>query len=86
MSSILHFVVIVLRDSPCEEIAKRETCPIFERGQIAGACLAGGSVSETATLLGVSRMTVSKVMSAQMNHVKTISVKRNSGYISTLTE
>jgi IS30 family transposase len=34
----------------------------FERGQIVDACLAGASVTRTATLLGVSRATVSKVM------------------------
>jgi predicted transcriptional regulator len=51
----------------------------FEREQIVGARVAGASVIKTATLLGVSRATVSKVMSAHTNHGKTISVKRNSG-------
>jgi hypothetical protein len=36
----------------------------FERGQIIGACLAGASVTESTTLLGVLRATVSEVMSA----------------------
>jgi predicted transcriptional regulator len=58
----------------------------FERGQIVGALLAGASVSKTAALLGVSRATDSKVMSAYTNHEKTTSVKRNSGLKSTLTE
>jgi predicted transcriptional regulator len=51
----------------------------FERGQIFGACLAGASVTKPATLLGVSRVTVSKVISAYKNHGKTTSAKRNSG-------
>jgi uncharacterized membrane protein (DUF485 family) len=57
----------------------------FERGQIVGARLAGASVINTAILLGVLRMMVSKVMSAYTNHGKT-SAKRNSGRKSTLTE
>jgi hypothetical protein len=51
----------------------------FERGQIIGACLAGTSVTKTDTLLGVSRATGFKVMSAYKNNGKTTSVKRNSG-------
>jgi IS30 family transposase len=58
----------------------------FERGQIVGARLAGASVIKIATLLGVSRATVSEVMLACTNHVKTTSTKRNSGRKSTLTE
>jgi hypothetical protein len=34
----------------------------FERGQIVGACLAGASVIKTATLFGVLRVEISKVM------------------------
>jgi predicted transcriptional regulator len=50
----------------------------FGRGQIILVRLAGTSVIQTATLLGVSRATVSKVMLAYTNYGKT-SVKRNSG-------
>jgi predicted transcriptional regulator len=58
----------------------------FERGQIVGARLVGASVTKSATLLGVSRATVSKVMSAHTNHRKSTSAKRNRGRISTVTE
>jgi predicted transcriptional regulator len=51
----------------------------FERGQIVGARLAGAPVTKTATVLGVSRATVSKVMSAYTNHGKATSVKRKCG-------
>jgi hypothetical protein len=58
----------------------------FRRGQIVGARLAGASAIKTATLLGVSKATVSKVMSAYTNHGKATSAKRNCWRTSTLTE
>jgi predicted transcriptional regulator len=51
----------------------------FETVQIDSMHLAGTSVTKTATLLGVPRATVSKVMSSYTNHGKTISANRNSG-------
>jgi predicted transcriptional regulator len=56
----------------------------FERGQIVGARLAAASVTKTATLLGVSRATVSK--STYTNHGKATSAKTNSQRKSTLTD
>jgi biotin operon repressor len=58
-------------------------CPNFEREQIVSARLVGASLIKTATLLGILRAAVSKVMSAYTNRGKTISVKRNSGRKST---
>jgi transposase len=58
----------------------------FERVQIVDARLAGVSLIKPAILLGVSRATVSKVMSAYTNHGKTTSAKRNSERKSTMTE
>jgi transposase len=54
----------------------------FERGHIVGARFAGATV----TLLGVSRATVSKIMSAYTNHETTTLAKRNSGRKSTMAE
>jgi IS30 family transposase len=58
----------------------------FERGQIVSALLVGASVTITTTLLGVSIATISKVMLAHTNHLKTTSAKRDSGRNSTLRE
>jgi transposase len=59
----------------------------FEKSKIVGARLAGASVTKAATSLGVSRATVSEVMSAYMtHHGKTASAKRNNGPTSTLTD
>jgi hypothetical protein len=51
----------------------------FGTGHIVGARLAVASVIKTATLLSLSRATVSKVTTAYTNHVKTPSARRNSG-------
>jgi transposase len=58
----------------------------FERQQIVDEHLAGASVTKTATLLGVLRVTVAKVMLAYTNHGKTTPMKRNSGRKLTLTK
>jgi transposase len=58
----------------------------FERGQIVGVLSAGISVTKTATLLGVSKVTVYKDKSAYTNHGKTTSAKKNSERQSTLTQ
>jgi transposase len=51
----------------------------FQRGYIYVACLGGVSVTKAATLFGVLRATVSKVMSAYMNRGKTTSAKESTG-------
>ena len=51
----------------------------FQGWQNVGVRLAGSSITKLATLLGVSRAAVSKVMTAYTNHGKTSSAKRNSG-------
>jgi predicted transcriptional regulator len=71
-------------DNPCERIVKWKTCPILKEGKLL-VCLAGASVTKTATLLGVSKATVSEVMAACKNHEKTLA-KKNSEPKSTLTE
>jgi transposase len=58
----------------------------FESGQIVGVFLDGASVTKTATLLGASRATLRKVMSAFTNHEETTSAKMNSGQKSTMKE
>jgi hypothetical protein len=75
--------MIVLSDSPCERIGKMRDLFDFERGQIVGAHLAEASGAKTAKLLGESRATLSKVMSAYTNHGKITSGKWNSGRKST---
>jgi len=57
----------------------------FQRGQFVGACLAGASVTKTATLLGVFRAAVYKVMMTYTHHGRT-SAKRNRGQKPKLNE
>jgi len=47
----------------------------FQRAQVVCARLAGASVTKMATLLGVSRVVVSKVMTTYTNHGRTLSAK-----------
>jgi hypothetical protein len=55
-------------------------------GQIVGARLAGARVTKTATLSGLSRATISEVMSAYTNHGKITLAKRVTGRKSISTE
>jgi hypothetical protein len=71
-AALMSVQLIVLNISPCERIATWETCPLLKK-DIIGANLVTVSMAKTVTL-GVSRATVSKVMSAYMNHGKTSSV------------
>ena len=68
----------VFSNSSYESTAKCKTYQIF-RGQTVGAHLAGASVTKTATLSGVSRAVVNKVMTAYTNHGNTSSAKSNGG-------
>jgi hypothetical protein len=84
----LHSVsalVIVLSDSPCERIGNGRHVRFWK---MADCCFAfnWSICGKPSTLLGVSRATVSKVMSAYTNHGKTSSAKWNSGWKSILTE
>jgi transposase len=76
----------VVNNSQCERLGKRDLSDL-EGEQIVGARLAGASVTKIVTLLGVSRATIYRVMSAYeyTNHEKT-SAKRNCEQKSTLTE
>ena len=51
----------------------------FQSRQTVGERLAAASVNKTATLLGISRASVSEVMMANTYHGNTSSDKRNSG-------
>lgn len=58
----------------------------FERRHIIDMHLAGGPLRKIATVLGVLRVTVSKVLSAYRNLGKRPSAKKNVGQTSLLTE
>jgi transposase len=58
----------------------------FQRGQIVGAWLAGAFVTKAATLLGVYRAAVYKVLTTYTHHGRTSSAKRNSGQKPKLNE
>jgi hypothetical protein len=83
-SAHVSALLIVLSDSSCKN-REIEDLSDFEKGQIVGARLAGASVTKTVTLLGVSRATLSTVMSPYTNHGKKTSAKRNSGRKLTFT-
>ncbi|PNF34834.1 hypothetical protein B7P43_G03760 [Cryptotermes secundus] len=51
----------------------------FERGQIVGAHMVGASVTKLAEVFGVSRGTVSKIMTAYRRTGKTTSNKHQCG-------
>ena len=69
---------IVFSDSLYESTSKLGDFSDFQRGQIVDARLTGTSVMKMATLLGVSRAAVSRVMTTYNNHGRT-STKGNSG-------
>jgi hypothetical protein len=69
-----------------ERTAKWETCQIFQRGQTVGVHFAVASVTKMATVLGVPRAPVSKVLMTYTNHGKTSSAKRISGQKLKLSE
>jgi hypothetical protein len=78
-SAHVSILVIVLSDSLCRENRKRETYLILKEDRSLVHVLAGASVIKTAILLGALRGTVSKGMSAYMNH-RMASAKRNNGW------
>jgi len=80
-----HFRLYLVNSS-YERIAKWETYQIFQRRQIVGACSAVASVTKMATVSGVPRAPVSKVLTAYTDHGKTSLTKGNSGQKPKLSE
>jgi hypothetical protein len=78
-SACVSVLVTVLGDSLCKKNRIMGQLSDFERGQIVGARLARTSATKTDTLLGVSRATVSDVITAYTNRGKITSAKRKSG-------
>jgi len=69
-SASVNALQIMFSNSSYESTAKWKTCQIFKE----------------ATLVGISRAAVSKVMMAYTNHRETSSAKRNSGQKPKLSE
>jgi hypothetical protein len=69
----------VFSSTSYEKYCKLGDLPDFQIGQTFGVRLTGASATKTATLLGVSRAAVAKVMMSHTNLGKTSSDDRNSG-------
>jgi hypothetical protein len=75
----------VLSESPFERNGKWETRPILKEDRLLWA-FSWRICDKTATLLGVRRAPISKVMLTYTNHGKTTPAKMNSGWKPTLTK
>jgi len=70
-SASVSALQIVFSDSLYESPAKSETSQIFKEVRLLMHVLTGASVTKMATLLGVSRAAVSRVMTTYTNHGRT---------------